>query len=265
MRWFQSYFSFCTQRDTLPQGGVVQQDDTAEDDRETGFKNEGGFEEVIPRGGVRLARCAGVSAARVNPPSGPMQPQCDWLGPLACALDTRLCYNRPFPVAGLGQCSFLLLSRSAQLPAQIRLLKENRGLPLALPFLCSAILSVCGSVSVPLPLLLLSVSYLPPPSLSPARSRSSPLTLVFLSWKLTQNGCQGITSQGAVPLNNPKAGSKNIQKTKTCVCDIGKTNRKVYRLDIPQLSTSKLQNRQIYYVPSQWESDKGFCIILVKY
>lgn len=182
-----------------------------------------------------MARCAGVSAARVNPPSGPMYPQCDWLGPLACALDTRLCYNRPFPVAGLGQCSFLLLSRSAQLPAQIRLLKENRGLPLALHFFAvqfspSVVQSHCRCHCSPFPTSLHRLC-----CCKDGKVRSSPPTLVFLSWKLTQNGCQGITSQGEVPLNNLMAGSENVKKKKkNSVCDIGKTNNKVSRLGTPQ-------------------------------
>lgn len=66
-------------------------------------------------------QCSGVKL-----PSGLMYPQCDWLGLPACIPDTGLCSNRPFPVAGLGQRSFLLLSRPAPLPAQIRLLKEKR-------------------------------------------------------------------------------------------------------------------------------------------
>lgn len=160
-----------------------------------------------------MARCAGVSAARVNPPSGPMYPQCDWLGPLACALDTRLCYNRPFPVAGLGQCFFLLLSPSAQLAAQIRLLKENRGLPLALHFFAvqfslSVVQSHCCCSPFPTSLY----------RCKDGKVHSSPPTLVFLSWKLTQNGCQGITSQGEVPLNNLMAESENKTKQKNYFC-----------------------------------------------
>lgn len=74
-------------------------------------------------------QCNGVKL-----PSGLMYPQCDWLGLPACIPDTGLCYNRPFPVAGLGQRSFLLLSCPAPFPAQIRLLKEKRRLPPTLHF-----------------------------------------------------------------------------------------------------------------------------------
>lgn len=75
----------------------------------------------------------GVSGVKLL--SGPMYSQCDWLGLQTCTPDTRLCSNRPFPVARLGQRSFLLLSPSAPLSAKIRLLKEGRPPPALLAVL----------------------------------------------------------------------------------------------------------------------------------
>lgn len=99
-----------------------------------------------------------------------MYPQCDWLGLLACIPDTRLCYNRPFPVSGLGQCSFLLLSRPAQLPAQIRLLKENRRLPPALHFF-----AVPLSLSLPFYIAAAASPFSSPYSLCLCRDGNNPL------------------------------------------------------------------------------------------
>lgn len=123
-----------------------------------------------------------------------MYPQRDWLGLLACIPDTRLCYNRPFPVAEFGQRSFLLLSHPALLPAQIRLLKENRRPPPAFHFfapLQTPTPPFCLSHTAAEALLFLHPS--DSVSVVMARTCSSPFSknpFVLPHWKVTQNGCQ---------------------------------------------------------------------------
>lgn len=120
----------------------------------------------------------------------------------------RLCYNRPFPAAGLGQRSFLLLSQPALLWPQIRLLKENRRPPLSPPH--SRPLSLPRSPFLPHPASVspspsltpsvpLSLSLAPPsPSDSPSCDASNLLLwvqiLLFYSTP-TQNGCREIPAE----------------------------------------------------------------------